>query len=294
MKFGEFELSVIRECTFKLDGGAMFGVVPKTLWSKTSPADEFNRVPLTTNLILVETGKKRVLIETGMGDRWSDRDRERYELQSLVDHSKILEPLGLRNEDIDAVVISHLHFDHAGGATRLVDGELVPTFPKAQYFIQRGEWEFAHRANPRAKASYRPDDFLPLKEHGVLEIIDGDYEIVPGVWAKITGGHTSHHQVVYLESIRDRGVFFADIMPTKSHLSPPWVMGYDHFPLTTCDVKHEWLSRAAREDYLVIFDHEPGVPWGYVRVSEEGKFTFEALGEETLKYRPTKKAATAG
>lgn len=296
MKFGDFELSVVRECLFKLDGGAMFGVVPKVMWGKVAPSDEHNRVQLACNLILVETGKKRVLIETGMGDRWSERDLERYDVKRLVDSGKVLSDLGLRNEDIDAVVISHLHFDHAGGAVRLVDGKLVPTFPNARYFIQRGEFEHARRPNPnpRAKGSYRADDIEPLREHGAIEIIDGDFEIYPGVWCKITGGHTSHHQVVYLESAGKKAVFFADIIPTVNHVSPPWVMGYDHFPLQTCDLKSSWLNRAAREEWLVIFDHEPGVPWGHVKLVDETKFVFEPLPEDSLAFRPSKRAAAAG
>ncbi len=282
MKFGKFELSIIKECTFKLDGGAMYGVVPKTLWNKVAPADEANRVELACNLLLIETPNGRVLVETGMGDRWEARERERYAVRTLLDHSRVLDSVGLSNEDVDAVVISHLHFDHAGGATRLLDGQLVPTFPKAKYYVQKGEWQFAHNANARAKASYRPDDFEPLVNHKALEFIDGDTEILPGVWARISGGHTSHHQVVTFHSDSRSGIYFADLMPTVSHLSPPWVMGYDHFPLTSCDVKSEWLARAVKENWLVVFDHEPGVPWGHVEIDASGKFRFNPLAESTL------------
>jgi glyoxylase-like metal-dependent hydrolase (beta-lactamase superfamily II) len=285
MKFGEFELSIIRESAFKLDGGAMFGVVPKPLWNKLSPADERNRIPLACNLLLIETGRDRVLIETGMGDRWDDRDRDRYELQSKVDFDNVLKDFGLTNDDVTHVIISHLHFDHAGGATRLVDGKVVPTFPRAKYFAQRGELEFAHNANARARASYRADDYEPLIAAGQMELIDGDTEIVPGIWAKVTGGHTSHHQVIYFESRGEKGVFFADIIPTKGHVNPPWVMGYDHYPLESCEVKTNWLSDAAKDNWLVVFDHETGVPWGRVSVNEAKKFEFTALPEESLNYR---------
>lgn len=282
MKFGQFRLSVIRECTFKLDGGAMFGVVPKTLWSRLLPADEDNRVLLACNLLLIDTAAGRVLVETGMGERWADRERERYQIKTLFDHANALADLGLSNDDIDAVVISHLHFDHAGGATRLADGKLVPTYPKAKYYVQKGEWEMAHNANARARGSYRAEDFEPLKEHGALVIIDGDTEILPGVWGRVTGGHTRDHQVITFESEGHKGVYFADIIPTKSHLLPAWVMGYDHFPLASCDAKSEWLARAAAEHWLVVFDHEPGVPWGYVEVADGGKFTFLPLADEPL------------
>lgn len=286
MIFGQFRLSIIRECTFKLDGGAMFGVVPKPLWSRLSPADDLNRVLLACNLLLIETPSGRVLVETGMGDRWPERERERYEMKTLIERWQALARVGLSNEDVDAVVVSHLHFDHAGGATRLVDGKLIPTYPQARYYVQKGEWELAHKDNARARASYRADDFEPLAEHGCLTIIDGDTEILPGIWARVTGGHTSHHQVVTFESDRQKGVFLADILPTRSHLPPPWVMGYDHFPLTSCEVKSEWLARAAAERWLVVFDHEPAVPWGHVELTDEGRFSFVPLENEPLANPP--------
>jgi glyoxylase-like metal-dependent hydrolase (beta-lactamase superfamily II) len=271
MKFGQFELSIVRECSFKLDGGAMFGVVPKALWDKVSPADQANRVPLVCNLLVIETPDGRVLVETGMGPRWTEKEIERFELKMLIDHEKALESVGLQNDEIDAVIMSHLHFDHAGGAVlKGADGELRPAFPKAKYYAQKGEWQLSKAANSRAKASYRADDLLPLEKAGVLQLIDGDTEILPGVWAKVTGGHTSHHQVI-----------FADIMPTKSHIAPPWVMGYDHFPLDTCDVKSQWLAKAASENWLVIFDHEVDVPWGHIK-DVGGKFEWQPLSSETL------------
>ena len=285
MKYGDFELSIIRECSFKLDGGAMFGVVPKPLWSKLSPADDRNRIPMVCNLLLIEVGQHKVLVETGMGDRWDERERDRYDLHTKIDFSNAVKEVGLYNDDITAVVLSHLHFDHAGGATRLVDGKVVPTFPKAKYYAQRGEWDFAHNANARAKASYRPDDYEPLLAAGQLQLLDGDTEIVPGVWARLTGGHTSHHQIITFESAGKKGVFFADLMPTRSHVSPPWVMGYDHYPLDSCDVKSRWLAEAVKENWLIVFDHEVGVPWGHVSVAAGNKFEFTPLAEETLEHR---------
>ena len=282
MQFGKFNLHIIRECHFKLDGGAMFGVVPKTLWNKVSPSDELNRIPLACNLLLIETPKARVLVETGMGPRWSGKERERYEVKTLIDHQHALAELGLENDCIDAVIISHMHFDHLGGAVLEKDGKLVPTFPKARYYVQKGEYELAHKANARARGSYRPEDYQPLEQHGQLEIIDGDTEIAPGIWTRVTGGHTSHHQVITFESEGKKGVYFADIIPTHSHLSPPWVMGYDHFPLDTCSVKDEWLSRAAREGWLVVFDHEMEVPWGHVKQTGDGKFEWQPLPADSL------------
>jgi glyoxylase-like metal-dependent hydrolase (beta-lactamase superfamily II) len=285
MRFGDFELSVVRESFMKLDGGAMFGVVPKPLWNKLSPADDRNRISMACNLLLIETADEKVLVETGMGDRWDERERDRYDLRSNVDSANMLRELGVSNDEITVVVISHLHFDHAGGATRIVDGQLTATFPNAIYYAQRGEYDFSKIANARARASYRLDDYEPLHAAGQLRLIDGDTEIVPGIWARITGGHTSHHQIVTFESCGKKGVFFADIIPTCSHITPPWVMGYDHFPLQSCDIKSKWLSQAADEQWLIVFDHEIGVPWGHVNKSDKGKFDFVPLAEETLKPR---------
>lgn len=274
MQFGDFKLSIIRESTFKLDGGAMFGVVPKTLWHKLSPADDLNRVTLACNLLLIETKDKKILVETGMGERWNEKERDRYALQTLVDYKNVLAGCALTNDDIDIVILSHLHFDHAGGCTKLVNSKLVPTYPNATYYAQKGEWEFAHNANARARASYREDDYKPLADNKMLKLMEGDTEIVPGIWARLTGGHTSHHQIVTFESQEHTGVFFADIMPTKSHLTPPWVMGYDHFPLSSCDIKSKYLSAAEKQKWLVVFDHEPDIAWGYVQKDGAGKFVF--------------------
>ncbi len=277
MKFGDFELTLVRESKFRLDAGAMYGVVPKTMWSKVASADESNRIQLTCNLLVIKTPAGNVLVETGMGERWTKEERERFCVETLVESKKMVQQAGLQNEEIDAVIISHLHFDHAGGALLYENGEFKPTFPNAKYYVQKGEWEFAQSTNTRARASYRREDFIALAELGVLELVDGDHEVLPGVFVKVTGGHTKHHQVVYFESKGNKGVYFADILPTKSHVQPPWVMGYDHFPLESCDVKSHFLNLAARENWLVVFDHEPDTAWGQVKIDERKKFQFEPL-----------------
>ncbi len=282
LQFGDFELTIIRECTFSLDGGALFGVVPKALWSKTCCVDESNRVKLACNLLLIESPHGAALVETGMGARWNESERKRFQMNTLVDPSNMVASAGLQHSDIEIVILSHLHFDHAGGATTLQDERLVPAFPRAKYYVQRGEREFAQSANARARGSYRSSDYEPLEEAGVLQLIEGDQEILPGVRVMVTGGHTAHHQAVMIESEDKRGIYFADIIPTKDHLSPPWVMGYDHFPLQSCDVKNELLTRAANENWLVIFDHEVGTPWGHVGLSNKGKFEWHPLPADTL------------
>jgi glyoxylase-like metal-dependent hydrolase (beta-lactamase superfamily II) len=266
MQFGKFNLYIIRE----------------SLWNKVAPADEANRIDLACNLLLIETPSGRVLVETGMGPRWSEKERERYDIRSLVDHTRALESIGLKNEDVDAIVISHMHFDHIGGAVVERDGKLVPAYPKAKVYVQKGEYDLAKKVNARGRASYRAEDYEPLEHHGLLQFMHGPAEVVPGIRVHITGGHTSHHQVVTFESEGQKGVYFADIIPTKSHITPPWVMGYDHFPLDTCDVKDEWLTRAAYENWLVVFDHEIDVPWGHVQQTAEGKYIWKPLPAETL------------
>ena len=283
MEFGKFKIHIIRESTFRLDGGAMFGVVPKSMWGKTASVDNDNRVLLSCNLLLIESPDGVVLVETGMGSRWTDKEKERYELKSLINHEHALESVGMKNDDVNAVLISHLHFDHVGGATISREGKILPTYPRATYFAQKGEWEAAYTTNPRARGSYRRDDFEPLEELGVLELLDGDKEILPGIKAVVSGGHTKHHQVVTFESMGKKGIYFADIIPSKAHLSPPWVMGYDHYPLETCDIKSHWLGVAAAEEYLVVFDHETDVPWGFVRQDAGGRFQWDPLRQETLK-----------
>jgi glyoxylase-like metal-dependent hydrolase (beta-lactamase superfamily II) len=291
LQFGDFQLSVIRECHYKLDGGAMYGVVPKTLWNKVAPADEFNRVSMSCNTLLIQTGTHNVLVDTGMGERWDQVERDRFGVVTLVDYENFVASAGLSNKDIDAVVLTHLHFDHVGGSLREVGGKLVPTFPEAKYYTQKGELALARANHPRARASYRSSDYEPLLECGVLVVADGDTQVVPGVYAKVTGGHTTHHQVATFESQGKKGVFFGDLMPTKNHVSPAWVMGYDHYPLQCCESKAVWSKQASAEGWLVVYDHEPGVPWGYIKEKSEGKFTFEALPEDTLECKAVANSA---
>lgn len=281
MKFGEFDLHIIRESRFKLDGGAMFGVVPKPLWANVVTADHANRVELSCNLLLIKTPNGNVLLETGMGPRWTEKERDRFELKSLVDHANLFNSLGLSNEDVCAVVLSHLHFDHVGGACIEVDGKLQAAFPNAKYYTQRGELDFAYKANARARASYREADFKTLLDKGALVALDGDHEILPGIKVHVSGGHTSHHQIITFESNGNFGVYFGDIIPTHGHLPPPWVMGYDHFPLDTCDIKSHWLATAAENRWLVVFDHEPEIPWGHVE-ADGSKFVWKPLPADSL------------
>lgn len=275
-ELGEMELYSVTDGTFRLDGGAMFGVVPRVLWEKTNPPDEENRIAMGLNPLLIVTGGKRVLVDTGIGEKLSRKELEMYAVDRSFDLMHSLREVGLGPEDIDVVVNTHLHFDHCGGNTRAKGGKIVPSFPNARYVIARGEWEEALHPNLRSQRSYIKDDFLPLEAAGQLELVEGRVEVAPGVWTHPTPGHLEHHQSVYFESRGKRGIYLGDLIPTSSHIPLPYVMGYDLFPATTVEVKKDLLERAAREDWLLVFEHDPFVRWGRVK-EKGGKFVFERL-----------------
>lgn len=259
----------------RLDGGAMFGVVPKPLWSRRIPADERNRIPLQMRCLLLETpGGKRVLVDDGLGDKEGAKFRDIYGVENEGDPTRLhdsLRALGVAAEEIDLVVCTHLHFDHAGGSTvRTPDGELRPAFPSARYVVARGEWEVAHLENERIQASYLRHNFDPLEPAGVLELVEGDVEVVPGVRLVHTPGHTAHHRSVLVEAGGETVCFLADLVPTSAHLRLPWIMGYDLEPLVTLESKRKLLTRAGREGWILVFEHDPVVAWGRARPPERG------------------------
>jgi glyoxylase-like metal-dependent hydrolase (beta-lactamase superfamily II) len=274
IELGPIRVHVLRESTFWLDGGAMFGVVPRAVWEKRDPPDDCNRVELAANVALVETAGRRVLVETGMGERWDAREIERFRLQGdgLLG---ALASLGVAAEDVDVVVNTHLHFDHAGGNTRRVDGRLAPTFPRARYVVQLGEWEDATHPHERNHASYREDDFVPLAEARQLETVQGEVEVAPGVRVVPVGGHTAYHQMVIVEGGGRTLAIPTDLLPTASHLPLPFIMSYDLFPVGTLEVKRRLLARVVDEDWSLLFYHDPRVAIGRVR-REKDRY---ALGE---------------
>ena len=270
-RLGAFTIHAIESGTQRLDGGAMFGVVPKPLWEKRIPADERNRIPLALRCLLVETPDELVLIETGLGNKENEKFRDIYGVDNApIDPAfpdrlqQAIGDIGYSPADVGIVVDTHLHFDHAGGNTyREVDGEVRVSFPEARYFVQRGEWEWAHRANERTSASYLPHNFDPVMEAGQLELIEGDVEIVPGVSVYRTPGHCPHHQSVLVRSGDETACFLADVIPTFAHLPLPWIMGYDVEPLVTLESKRALLKRATDERWLLVSTHDPFTPWGY-------------------------------
>lgn len=276
MTFGDFELISLSDGTFRLDGGAMFGVVPKTLWSKRTTADDRNRIPLGLRPLLVRTGAHNVLIDSGIGDKMPPKLVDIYGIDRTehLDHS--LATHGLTAADIDIVIATHLHFDHFGGSTALVDGVLRPRFPNARYKIRRGDWEDATHPHDRNRASYLAENFLPLADAGVIDFIEDDGEVLPGISVWRTGGHAMHHQWVKVQSGGRTAAFVADLIPTTAHLDEPWIMGYDLYPMDTFYYKQRFIREAIDGEYVVFFEHDPAIAAGIIR-ERDGKRVIDAL-----------------
>ncbi|HLM58436.1 MAG TPA: MBL fold metallo-hydrolase [Pyrinomonadaceae bacterium] len=283
MQFGDYRVEIVPDAEFRLDGGAMFGVVPRALWSRPSPPDEENRIRLQSNCLFVEAGRERVLIETGMGDKWSPRHAGMYGLRRERPLGDTLRAVtGCAPEDVTVVVNTHLHFDHAGGNTTLNDeGRAVPTFPNARYLVSRAEFEHAERPHERDRASYLPENWRPVEESGQLELMPDAYEVLPGLSMETVTGHSQTMQCPRL--VRGgRTLFgFADLVPTRAHVPAAWVMGYDLYPVETLEAKKRLLPQAAREGWLCLFYHDPEAPLCRL-VEENGKLRAEALGGDHL------------
>lgn len=272
LAIGDMQVSVVHDGLFRLDGGAMFGVVPRTLWEKKVAADERNRIQLSMRPLVVEGEWGRLLIDCGAGDKWSSKEREIYGFDRTRHLDHALETLGLTASDVSLVVPTHLHFDHVGGATMRVGERLVPRFPNARYCIRRAEWEDATHPHARNKASYLAQDFVPLHEAGVVDFFDGDLDVRPGVRVERTGGHTGQHQIVRITGGSRVLVFAADLIPTTAHVEDPWIMGYDLFPVETLAVKQRMIREAIEHEHLVVFEHDPVVPVGIIRERDGRRF----------------------
>ena len=265
MQFGDLTLTPLSDGIFRLDGGAMFGVVPKPLWEKRAPADEKNRIRLGLRPLLVQ-GEKTLLIDAGIGGKMDAKSIDIYAIDRSrnLDHS--LADAGISRDAVDIVLASHLHFDHAGGFTsRDPSGALVPAFPRARYIVRTAEWDEAAHAHERNKASYLKENFVPLADAGVLDLVAGDEVIMPGVRVVRTGGHTRNHQIVVIESRDETAVFAADLMPTTAHVDEAWIMAYDLYPMQTLEFKRRFVREAIDREYLIFFEHDPDVAAGYIR-----------------------------
>jgi len=256
---GDLELISLSDGFIRLDGGSMFGVVPKPLWEKQAPADARNRIRLAMRPLVVR-GARTMIIDAGLGDKESAKFCDIYGVDRTIDLEATLAAAGLAPDDIDIVLATHLHFDHAGGFTiRDRAGRVVPRFPRAQYVVRRGEWEDATHPHERNRASYLADNYVPLAEAGVLQLVDADQTIMPGVRVRRTGGHTMHHQMVVIESGGRTAAFVADLMPTTAHVPDAWIMGYDLYPMDTLRAKQAFVREAVEQEILVLFEHDPAV-----------------------------------
>jgi glyoxylase-like metal-dependent hydrolase (beta-lactamase superfamily II) len=266
MTLGDFTLTTLTDGTFRLDGGAMFGVVPKPLWERRAPADEKNRIAMAMRPLLVERAGIRILIDAGCGDKMSDKERAIYAMDRGVNLTHSLAAHGLTADDIDIVIASHLHFDHAGGFTKRVgDGPVVPRFPNARYYIRRAEYDDATHPHERNRASYFLENYVPLVDAGVVTFHDEDVEVLPGISVVRTGGHTMHHQLIKIESDGQTAIFAADLMPTTAHIDEPWIMGYDLYPMDTLAFKRGFVHQAIEGEYVIFFEHDPLVAAGIIR-----------------------------
>jgi glyoxylase-like metal-dependent hydrolase (beta-lactamase superfamily II) len=275
--FGPFELIPVIDGFFALDGGAMFGVVPKPLWEKVAPPDPRNRIRMAMRAWLVRGGGRTVLIDAGCGDKLDRKAADIYGFKRAYNLEHALADAGETADSIDLVVASHLHFDHAGGFTRrTADGQVVPRFPNARYSIRRGEWDDALHPHERNRASYFAENYVPLADAGVADFVDDDQAVAPHLSVRRTGGHTMHHQIVLIEADRRTAVFIADLLPTAAHLPLPYIMGYDLYPMDTLAFKRAFLREAVDREYLILFEHDPEIAAGYIR-ERNGKLSIERL-----------------
>jgi glyoxylase-like metal-dependent hydrolase (beta-lactamase superfamily II) len=271
---GDFELTAVSDGTYYLDGGAFFGVIPKVMWEKKVHADEKNLVHAGLNSILARTGKHNVLIETGIGNKLSEKMAKIYgQPAKLLDH---LGAAGAAPEDIDVVINTHLHFDHCGWNTVREGEKVVATFPKAKYYVQEGEWQHGRRQLERDRISYISDNYDPLIENGQMRLLHGDQEILPGIYVKIFAGHTANMQAVILKSGGRTACYISDLVPTRAHIDLTWGMAFDLFPLQTIESKKQYYAQAIPQKWLTIFTHDPEVPWAYIERNPEGKLVAQA------------------
>jgi glyoxylase-like metal-dependent hydrolase (beta-lactamase superfamily II) len=249
-----------------LDGGAMFGVVPRPLWEKRIPPDERNRIPLALRCLLVEAPGALVLVDTGIGNKESPKFREIYGVENAGNPTRLedgIRAAGFSPDEIDIVLNSHLHFDHAGGNTlRREDGTVGPAFPGARYSVNRHELAFAASPNERIRASYLAPNLEPITAAGLWDLTEGVARITEGVSVIPTPGHTPHHQSVMIRSDGETACFLADVCPTAAHLPLPWIMGYDLEPLVTLESKRTLWEEAREDGWLLVFEHDPDTPWG--------------------------------
>ncbi|MCS6895883.1 MAG: MBL fold metallo-hydrolase [Bacteroidia bacterium] len=267
------QLYAVETGRFALDGGAMFGVVPKTIWEKLIPPDERNRIPMSMRALLIEEGDRLILVDVGVGHKYTAKFADLY----AIDHqtytlSDELKKLGFSPADVTDVILTHLHFDHAGGSTERSGEKIIPTFPNARYYVQRSHWEWAHNPNPRERASFFPENYDPLVEHGQLVLLEGEQELLPGVFIRVVNGHTEGQQLVEVSYKGKIVLYAADLFPTSAHLPLPYVMAYDVRPLLTFQEREAYLPRLVQENIVVFYEHDPYVECTTVTEKSPGKY----------------------
>jgi glyoxylase-like metal-dependent hydrolase (beta-lactamase superfamily II) len=272
MNIGNYTIRLVDAGRFRLDGGAMFGVVPKTLWEKQKSADEHNRILMSTNLLLIEGHQKKILVDTGIGDKFSEKLAGIY----AVDHSeynlqKSLGSLNLSTEDITDVILTHLHFDHTGGATfRDRSGAIKPTFPRAKYYVQNRQFARALQPSEKDRASFFRENYIPLQENNQLILLEEGGELFPGIEVLPVDGHTAGQQLVLIRGQKQTLLYAGDLIPTAAHIPIPWVMAYDLYPLTTIEEKNYYLKLAVDHNWLVFFEHDPEIHCAAIQLTERG------------------------
>ena len=264
-RMGELELRLVPDAPVFMDGGTMFGVIPKTLWIKHKVPDDRNRVPVAANCLLVQGPQGTALIEGGIGEKYSEKQRDIFGLDDLGRLKRGLKAAAIEPEDVNHVFLTHLHFDHCGAVTTYDGSRLIPTFPRARHFVQRVEYEVLMDPDPRSRPSYIPDNLEAIREAGLLELVDGDSEPVPGFELRLTPGHTAGHQVVLVRGTGGTAAFMGDLVPYSTHLKTNWVAATDVLPLQTMSTKERFLAEVRDKDYLVVLYHEHGDPVGHLR-----------------------------
>lgn len=258
IQIGPYTVSLVKTGEFRLDGGAMFGVVPKTLWSKTNPSDELNRIEMIAQCLLIESPDRKILVDAGIGSK----EQEKFNKVFSVDNSRYSFETSLTEKKIDPgeitdLIYTHLHFDHAGGSTKSAGNDVIPTFENATHYVQKSQYEHALTRCERDRASYIDHNYVPIKEAGRMEMIEGDTELFPGVHLLTSSGHSPGMQTVLVTDGNKSVWFPADLIPLASQLHLPYIMGYDLFPLTTLEDKRRYLARACDEEWIVAFEHDP-------------------------------------
>jgi len=270
LKIGKYTLKIIESGFFALDGGAMFGIVPKPLWEIANPPDIENRIKLATRNLLLEDGNKKILIDTGMGTKWNKKMKEIYSISEEITIESALADNGVKAEDISDVILTHLHFDHTGGSTKNENGKTVPSFPNAKYYVQKQNFDWAINPSDRDRGSYLKENFLSLFEEGVLNFIYGEEEFDDEIKFIVVNGHTFGQQLIKISDSANTFLYCCDLFPSISHIPIPYVMGYDLQPLVTVSEKQKILKQAINESWKLFFEHDPDTAFVTLKETEKG------------------------